>query len=150
MIEIDPNIIKENLPEDIHAVIDQVNANMDAAVKQIVDEFRTKAKETADQFERRQFDKELQEKLDLVKRDLQTDLERMDGAFGEIAKLADEARRLASSQNFTDLKGTTEKLAQETSELQRKLKDFRDKTNTFAEKTGGFIAKAAIKAVTGV
>jgi len=150
MIELDPNILKENLPEDIYPVLDQVNANMDAAVKRIVDDFRTKANEKADQFERRQFDQELQGKLDSTKRDLQSDLDRVDEMFKEVAELAKKAKAAAAAQNFADLTQMTEKLTGETDALQKTLKDFRDKTNTFAEKTGGFIAKAAIKAVTGV
>ena len=151
MIELlDPNILKENLPEDIYPVIDQVNANMDAAVRKLVNDFRTKANEKADQFERRQFDQELQDKLDISKRDLQSDLDRVDEMFKEVANLAKKAKDAAAASNFTELKEMTEKLTGETDALRKKLKDFRDKTNTFAEKTGGFIAKAAIKAVTGV
>ena len=151
MIELlDPNILKENLPEDIYPVIDQVNANMDAAVRKLVNDFRTKANEKADQFERRQFDQELQDKLDISKRVLQSDLDRVDEMFKEVADLAKKAKDAAAASNFTDLKEMTDKLTGETDALRKKLKDFRDKTNMFAEKTGGFIAKAAIKAVTGV
>jgi len=149
MSELDPNILKRNLPEDIHVAIDQMNANVDAAVKEVVDKFKSYADEVADQFERRQFSQELQSKLEVVKSDLDTDLGRVQKTTEGLAKLAEDALAKAKAANQPELEASVAAIFTESQALKDKLAAFREKTSTFAEKTGGFIAKSAIKTFTG-
>jgi uncharacterized coiled-coil DUF342 family protein len=149
MIEIDQKILKEDLPEDINRVLDQVNANVDTMVKAVVDKFRKQAEQIAQDFENRKFDAALQAKLDATKKDLQTDLDRMDALVDSVSDLAGKAAEAAKTAKESALGETIAELAAKTKELHSKLQEFRDKTNTFAEKAGGFIASSAIKAVTG-
>ena len=149
MSELDPNILKRNLPEDIHAAVDQVKTNVDAAVKDVVDGYRQYANEIADKFERLEFDKDLQSKLDTIKKDYDADFQKIDDDVAKIVKLATDAKAAAGAVTPASLTKLAQDVTDQTDALTKKLKDFRDKTNALAEKTGGLIAKSAIRAVTG-
>lgn len=149
MSELDPNILKRNLPEDIHAAIDQVNSNVESAVKDLVNGFKNYANEVAEQFERKQFSQELQGKIDMIKADLNADLERVQKAGDGLAELAKEALTKAQAANQPGLTSSISAIIEESQALKDKLAAFREKSNTLAEKTGGLIAKAAIKTFTG-
>ncbi len=148
MSEFDPNILNRNLPQDIHALIGQVNANVTTAVRKLVDEFRASANNVADQFERRDFSAELKTQLEAIKSDLTEDLGLLDDSIKELGEAADKAKR-ASTAAGAELGPAVDTLVSQSKLLDARLKAFRQKVNTFAEKSGGLIAKAAIKTFTG-
>ena len=146
MSELDPNILKRNLPEDVAKVITEVSANVDAAVNALVGEFKAHANQVADKFEKRQFDGELKAHLDEVQKAFDEDLK---GISDEIRKIHALAAAAANATDPKKLSEATENLKKKTEAVTEKLDEFRDKTKSFGEKTGGLIAKAAIRAVTG-
>lgn len=149
MSEIDPNILKRNLPEDVAKVITDVSANVDAAVKELVGGFKAHANQIADKFEKRQFDGELKTQLDEVQKAFDADLKGISDEIGKIAGLAAAADAAAKAIDTKKLLEATDDLVKKTGAVTEKLVDFRAKTTSFGEKTGGLIAKAAIKAFTG-
>ncbi len=151
MSEFDPNILNRNLPQDIHALIGQVNANVTTAVRKLVDEFRASANNVADQFERRDFSAELKTQLEAIKSDLTEDLGLLDDSIKELGEAADKAKRASTAAGAAgaELGPAVDTLVSQSKLLDARLKAFRQKVNTFAEKSGGLIAKAAIKTFTG-
>ncbi len=149
MSQLDPNILKRNLPEDIHAAIDQVDSNVDLAVNEVVNKFKAFANGVADKFEQGQFEAELQGKLDAIQQDLNTDLDRAGSVAANLKDLAKQADEAASKADMTKLSQVIGDLSSQADDLTKKLAEFRTKTTTFAQKTGGFIASAAVKTFTG-
>lgn len=138
------------MPEDLQKALDQMNSNIDGMVKTVVDRFRKQAEDLAKDFENRKFDAELQNKIDLAKNDLNTDLNKIDQSCANLADLARQAKEAADKAAIgSSIAPLLAQLATQTQALQDRLEDFRTKTNTFAEKSGGFIASAAIKAISG-
>ncbi len=149
MSEFDPNILRRNLPEDIHAVIDQVNANVTVAVRQVVDEFRAQANAAADQFAQGNFSGDLQSRLDQVRADVAKDLTAIQDALAQTRQAAQKAADAAKQADPAALNKAVSDLTDQAKAVEQKLQDFRTKVDTFAQKTGGLIAKAAISTFTG-
>ena len=151
MSELDLNILKRNLPEDIHVAVDQVRTNIDSAVKQIVDGFKKNANDVADRFEKMQFDSDLEGKLNAIRKGITDDLDKLDAEAADLKNLAELVQKTAaaSATAAPALATQVQTLVEKSVALTKKLGDFRTKTTTFAEKTGGLIAKSAIRAVTG-
>lgn len=153
MSELDPNILKRNLPEDIHAAVDQVKDNVDSAVKGIVDGYRQYANEVADKFEKLEFDGELRSRIEEIKSNYTKELDRIEDSIQSvtagIAKLRRDAENSSADAPLQELNRLTRDLDTQANALSDKLKAFRATANKFAEQTGGLIAKTAIRTVTG-
>ena len=149
MSEFDPNILRRNLPEDIHALVDQVNANVNLAVDKIVGDFKEKANATAEQFARHDFSPALKSELESIKRQYQDDLDGLQSSMKKLAEAADAANAAANAANAASLAAALDRLKGQTGGLTDELTRFRHKVDRMAELTSGVIAKAAVKTFTG-
>ncbi len=149
MSELDPDVMKRSLPADIHGVIDQVNANVDLAVSQIVDEFKANAKKVVTDFQNQNYTDDLKAAIQQHTKAFQDDLTQMDNSLASLRAATARAAELARKLDSTELRQAVGDLVEQSSQLQTKLKDFKQKTNDFGLKVGGAIATAAVKTFTG-
>lgn len=148
MIELDPTIMKRSLPQNVYATIDQVTANVNAAVDEIVNQFVANASKAVEKIERGDFTPDIAKALDQAKQDLNTDIKSMDDRLLKVASAVAQANALAQQANL-DTGALVTQLAAVNSaagELKTDLNNFRTKVDTFATKSGGFIASSALKA----
>src|SRR5437016_14285367 len=105
MIQLDPEIMKRSLPPDIHATIDQVTSNVNAAVDKIVDGFIKKAQDAADRFQKGDFTEPIAKALEQSKQELSSDLASLEKRLADLATASAAAQSLAQNagQNATAL-----------------------------------------------
>src|SRR5437588_379461 len=144
MSEFDPDVMKRSLPEDIHGVVDQVKANVDLAVAQIVGEFKDNAKKVVADFENQNYTEDVKAAIQKQTDAFQEDLKQMDTTLADLRDAATKAANLAKAADSADLKRAVADLVQQSNDLQSKLKDFKEKTANFGQKVGGAIATAAV------
>lgn len=147
--ELDPDVLKDALPPDVHAIVDQVAANVNIAVKDLVGEFTKNLEATVKQFEQGDYPASLQSRLNQIESDLGVALSSMDKAVAEVKAAADVASRAANAGNPADMKNAVTALTAETQKLQLRLDDFRNKTANLGKTIGGATATALSKLVMG-
>jgi polyhydroxyalkanoate synthesis regulator phasin len=148
MIELDPEILKRSLPPNIYGTIDQVTANVNHAVDEIIKGFTAKAEEAVKQFEARDFPQKLRNDLDQINKAFTDDLNAWQKNIQDMTTAANNARKIAAAANVAALNEAVDAMETQAKALNDKLDDFRKKANTFAETSGSFIASAAVKMVT--
>lgn len=149
MIELDPRIMKRSLPPNIHATIDQVTANVNAAVDEIIDRFVQNATTTVERIQKGDFTGEIAMALEQSKKALTDDIDLMDGKLVTLAAANKHTQSLAQNAgaNATQLAQHLTAVNNTVNALQQDLTAFRTKVDTFATKSGSFIASTALKAV---
>src|SRR5882724_12963955 len=116
--EFDPEVIKRRLPEDIHAVIDQVKANVDLAVTQIVAEFKQNAKKVVTDFENQNYTDDLKAAIKKHTDAFQEDLKQMDTSLVGLRNAATKAADLAKAVDSAALNQAVAELVRQSNDLQ--------------------------------
>ncbi|MGC3959810.1 MAG: hypothetical protein QM813_18360 [Verrucomicrobiota bacterium] len=149
MIELDPEIMKRSLPPNIHAAIDQVTANVNVAVDELVNRFVKNAEQAVARIEKGVFTADITKALEQAKQELQADLKSMDARLQTVAGAVAKANALIeqAGNDATALISQLEVVSGAANDLKTELAQFRTKVDTFASKSGGFIASAALKSV---
>ena len=149
MIELDPEIMKRSLPPNIHGTIDQVTANVNLAVDEIVNRFVKNAEATVAKIENGDFTADIAKALEQAKKDLTDDIKSMEDRLLAIAAAVSQANALSQQAgvNAAALSAQLDAVNSASKALKTDLNNFRTKVDTFATKSGGFIASSALKAV---
>ena len=149
MIQLNPEIMKRSLPPSIHATIDQVTANVNAAVDEIINRFAKSAEAAIQRIEKGEFTADIAQALDHARKQLKDDIALMDQKLAGITVASQQAQSLAqeAGTNGAALTAALATLNTSTSALQAELNTFRSKVDDFATKSGSFIASTALKAV---
>ena len=148
-IELNPEIMKRSLPANIHATIDQVTANVNSAVDEIINRFVKNAEAAVTKIEKGDFTGDIAKALEQAKKDLAADIQSMEDRLKAIDAAVSQANQLSqqAGASAAALSTQLDSVNAAAKALKTELNDFRTKVDTFASKSGGFIASSALKAL---
>ena len=147
---LDPEILKENLPEDIQGIVDQMTANVNQAVSDLVQRFRDNANQVATQFQNGNFDSDLKAAIDTQVSGLTTSFAATQKAIGDVSSATSALATAAKALLPGTLTAEIAALVTATSAASTTLTNLQNDVNTVGTKLGGAIASSAVKLISGV
>lgn len=148
---LDPEILKRHLPDDIHATVDQVTANVSQSVDSYIAQFKAAVQKQADDLVAGTSTTQLQSQLKSVTDDFAQQMD-LTGDLATLKKALSAASAAATAAN-----GATPQLVKAIGDLQTsagaldtKINDMRGKVRDFADKSTRLAVATALKAFTGV
>lgn len=150
---LDPQILKQQLPDDIHATVDQVAANVNQSLTKIIDDFKAEAEKRAEAFRTQILPDHLQAEIDALATDFAQSISAdLDGPLAAVKKaLAQaEADARAAGAAAPTLLQSVQTLQGNVAQLEGKLNDLRTKVRTAGDKTSRAAVSTALKLFTGV
>jgi hypothetical protein len=146
---LDPEILKDQLPADIQGIVDQMTANVNQAVSDLVKRFRDNADEVAARFGKADFSGEMKATIDSEIGKLNVALS---GVQTTVANLNANATSLAAAASKLSPAALTAEIATlmtANAAATKALTDFQNHVNTLAGNLGGAIASSAVKLISG-
>ena len=137
--ELNPEILKEHLPDNYLDVLNQAERNVNRAVDQLIGDYEKHLESLAKQLEEGMFPKELQATISKLQETLTTDLSPVQSSADEIKKRAD---RLESETGGGTLEELAKELASEAANLQTLLGEARKKVQKVSDSSGKVLGTA--------
>ena len=149
MSAFDPEILKRNLPEDIHEVVNQVTANVNVAVGEIIKNYENNLNRYVKQIEDKDYPADLKRELDKVEAGIRSEFSALDGQFGALQKSLEDAKKKAEASQNLEFKNAVDSFQKSAQALQTKLEETRNNIVKLGEKTGAAVATTAHRMLTG-
>jgi uncharacterized protein YoxC len=147
---LDPEILKDNLPEDIHGIVDQLTTNVNQAVGDLVQRFRENASQMAEKFKNAEFDGEMKTTIDAELGKLTAALSKVQQSVGDLNAKASLLATAASIAAPGALTKEISDLVTASAAATKTLTDFQTHVNTVGSSMGGAIASTAVKLISGI
>ncbi|HVS52883.1 MAG TPA: hypothetical protein VHD62_11065 [Opitutaceae bacterium] len=150
-LKIDPEILARNLPEDIHATINQVSANVTVAVNEVVAQFKTALDKELQNLQAGNYSAALQQQIAQVEKSYADSAAAMDKEIAALKKAADDAAAAAKTAGASAaaLVPQVESMQKSADALAKKMNDLRTEVQNLGSKTAGAMATLAYKTLTG-
>ncbi|HVT74448.1 MAG TPA: hypothetical protein VHD61_15050 [Lacunisphaera sp.] len=147
---LDPEILKDSLPADIHAIVDQVTTNVNQAVGDLIQRFRDNAGKVAEDFKNAKFDGEMKAAIDAELNKLTASLNDLQGKTAAATAACARLQAAAAAAAPGALTAEIAALGQASADLTTTLTNFQGHVNKLAGNLGGAIASTAVKLIGGL
>jgi chromosome segregation ATPase len=150
-LKIDPEILVRNLPEDIHATINQVSANVTVAVNQVVAQFKTSLDKELQNLQAGNYPAELKQQIASVEQSYAETTAALDKEIAALKKVADDAAAAAKTAGASAaaLVPQIQAMQQSADALAKKMNDLRSQVQNLGGKTASAMATLAYKSLSG-
>ena len=146
--QLNPEILRDRLPENYRVVLDQAETNVNRAVGEIIQGYEQNLAALAKQLEEGKFSEEFQREIIGISSSFEAQVADLVSCIEEIRSVATklEANEKPSAQSLAKLAAA---LSAESSTLENRLKETREKVKKLGETSGKVLATALRKMVTG-
>lgn len=145
--ELNPDILRENMPDNYHNVLNQAERNVNNAVDVLIRGYEQNLNDLVKKLEDKKLSKDLQKKISDLQKNLETSFDDATNSAGKIKGQAENLEKKVKSGSA--LKDLAEELSTAAGDLQKLIDDARKKVQDVGDLSGQVLGTALRKFVAG-
>ena len=149
MSAFDPKILSESLPADVHGIVNQVTANVNVAVDDLIKKFKASADQAVADFDNKKFPDQVKVEIDRLNENYQAELGKFDADIAAMQKAVQTLAAMPGVVADPQLAAAVRALNDSNTALSTRLTSLKNNVTAVGEKSGAAIGKAAYKFFTG-